>query len=142
MLESKVKERIAEWENRKSQNSKLPAHKRLDESDIQLDLSGCEIRDVGFILELDDVFNVNLSNNLIEDISPLANCKDLVFLMLTDNLIKDALPLINLRKLRFVNIDNNKIPLIYGKQKAMIRDALPDAQIFWDSRLRTPNLFG
>jgi Leucine-rich repeat (LRR) protein len=142
MLESKVKERIAEWENRKSQNSKLPAHKRLDESNIQLDLSGCEIRDVGFILELDDVFNVNLSNNLIEDISALATCEDLVSLWLTNNLIKDALPLINLKKLRSVNISKNKIPLIYGKQKAMIRAALPDAQIFWDSRLRTPNLFG
>ena len=142
MLESKVKERIAEGENRKSQNSKLPAHKRLDESNIQLDLSGCEIRDVGFILELDDVFNVNLSNNLIEDISALATCEDLVSLWLTNNLIKDALPLINLKKLRSVNISKNKIPLIYGKQKAMIRAALPDAQIFWDSRLRTPNLFG
>jgi Leucine-rich repeat (LRR) protein len=142
MLESKVKERIAEWENRKSQNSKLPAHKRLDESNIQLDLSGCEIRDVGFILELDDVFNVNLSNNLIEDISALATCEDLVSLWLTNNLIKDALPLINLKKLRGVNIIKNKLPLLYGKQKAMIHAALPDAQIFWDERLRTPNLFG
>ena len=142
MLDSKVTERIAEWENRKSQNSKLPAHKRLEESNIELDLSGCEIREVGFILEIDNVFKVNLSNNLIENISALANCEDLVFLMITNNLIKDALPLINLKKLKFVNIQKNKLPLLYGKQKAMIRAALTDAIIIWDGRLRTPNLFG
>ena len=142
MLDSKVTERIAEWENRKSQNSKLSAHKRLEESNIELDLSGCEIREIGFILEIDNVFKVILSNNLIENISALANCEDLVFLMITNNLIKDALPLINLKKLKFVNIQKNKLPLLYGKQKAMIRAALPDAIIIWDGRLRTPNLFG
>ncbi len=142
MLVSKVKEQISDWEKRKIQNSKLPPYKRLSESDIELDLSACEIREIEFICELQGVSNLNLANNLIEDITALGNCKDLSKVMLNNNLIQDALPIRNCEKIIFVNFVNNKLPFVYGEQKKMVRDSLPDAQIHWDSRLRTPNLFG
>jgi hypothetical protein len=142
MLEEKVKERIADWLERKAKNAKLLFHKRIEESQISLDLSECEISNLDFILNLEGVIDLRLNNNLIEDVTPLTKIAGLESLFLYNNLIRDALPLLKCESLRNLNLINNKLPLIYGKQKRLFREKFPDAQIHWDGRTRTPNLFG
>lgn len=92
--------------------------------------------------ELLGVINLRLNNNLIEDVTPLTKIAGLEFLYLHNNLIRDALPLLNCESLLGLNIINNKLPLIYGKQKKLFREKFPDASLHWDGRTRTPNLFG
>ena len=141
MLESKIKERIADWENRKAEDAKLPSHKRLGEDAITLDLSECEITNLDFILEIEGVIDIDLSNNLIEDVTPLNKVKGLRFIVLKNNLIKDALPLLECEKLSFLDLINNKLPALYGKKKKLFRDKFPNAMIYWNNLTRTPNIF-
>ena len=143
MLESKIQERIAEWEKKKLKNSKLPSHQRLHDRHgcyIKLDLSECEISAVDFILKIKDIKSLDLSSNLIEDISPFKNYDGLKCLILQNNLIRDALPLIEFKTIETVNFRNNRFPILYGKQKTLIRKANPNLQIYWDDRLRTHSL--
>ena len=142
MLDEKVNERIADWVDRKAKNAELPSHKRIEEGAIPLDLSECEISKLDFILNLEGVINLRLNNNLIEDVTPLTKIAGLESLHLHSNLIRDALPLLKCESLRGLNLVNNKLPLIYGKQKKLFREKFPDAQLHWDGRTRTPNLFG
>ena len=141
MLESKIKERIADWENRKAEDAKLPSHKRLGEDAIELDLSECEITNLDFILEIEGVINIDLSNNLIEDVTPLNKVKGLRFIVLKNNLIKDALPLLECEKLSFLDLINNKLPALYGKKKKLFWDKFPNSVVYWNNLTRTPNIF-
>ena len=141
MLESIIKEKIADWENRKAEDAKLPSHKRLGESAIKLDLSECEITKLDFILEIEGVINIDLSNNLIEDVTPLNKVKGLKEICLQNNLINDALPLLECENLNHLNLINNKLPALYGKQKKLFRDKFPNAVIYWNNLTRTPNIW-
>lgn len=141
MLESKIKERIADWENRKAENAKLPSHKIQEEENIKLDLSECEISKLDFILEIDGVINIDLSNNLIEDVTPLNKVKGIRGILLQNNLIEDALPLLECENPGFINLTNNKLPFMYGKQKKLFRDKFPDTVIVWNNLTRTPNIW-
>ena len=142
MLEEKVKERIADWLERKARNAELPSHKRIEEGQISLDLSECEISKLDFILNLEGVINLRLNNNLIEDVTPLTKIAGLQSLILNNNLVRDALPLLKCESLGLLNLVNNKLPVLYGKQKKLFREKFPDAQLHWDNRTRTPNVFG
>ena len=141
MLESKIKERIADWENRKAENAKLPSHKIQEEENIRLDLSECEITNLDFILEIDGVTNIDLSNNLIEDVTPLTKVKGIRVILLQNNLINDALSLLECENLNHLNLTNNKLPFMYGKQKKLFRDKFPNASIYWNNLTRTPNIW-
>lgn len=141
MLNSKIKERIADWENTKAENAKLPSYKRLEEREIRLDLSECDITNLDFILEIDGVINIDLSNNLIEDVTPLTKVRGLRSISLQNNLINDALPLLECEELEYLWIQNNKLPSLYGKQKKVFKDKFPDAVIFWNNVSRTPNIW-
>jgi len=142
MLDEKVNERIADWVDRKAKNAELPSHKRIEEGAIPLDLSECEISKLDFILNLEGVINLRLNNNLIEDVTPLTKIAGLQSLILNNNLVRDALPLLKCESLGFLNLVNNKLPVLYGKQKELFREKFPDAQLHWDNRTRTPNVFG
>ena len=141
MLNSKIKERIADWENKKAEDAKLPSHKRLGERAIRLDLSECEITNLDFILEIEGFIGIDLSNNLIEDVTPLNKVKGLKEICLQNNLINDALPLLECENLNHLNLINNKLPALYGKQKKLFRDKFPNAVIYWNNLTRTPNIW-
>jgi Leucine-rich repeat (LRR) protein len=141
MPDSKIKERIADWENRKAENAKLPSYKRQEEENIKLDFSECKITNLDFILEIDGVISIDLCNNQIEDVTPLTKVKGLRGILLQNNLIKDALPLLECENLKFINLSNNKLPALYGKKKKLFSDKFPDAVIRWNNLTRTPNLW-
>ena len=141
MLDSKIKERITDWENRKAEDAKLPSHKRLGERVIELDLSECEITNLDFILEIEGVIFLDLKNNLIEDVTPLTKIVGLESILLQNNLINDALPLLECENLNHLNLTNNNFPALYGKQKKLFRDKFPNAVIYWNNLTRTPNIW-
>ena len=74
-----------------------------------LDLSNNKITDISVIKNLKNLMILNISNNEIEDISVLKNLKKLKKLILYNNQITDISVIKNLNNLEFLDIDYLKL---------------------------------
>ena len=74
-----------------------------------LDLSGCEIDDLSFIISFVNLEELYLDNNEITDIMSLKDLYKLHTLSASDNEISDITPLYNLTNLNYLNLSNNNI---------------------------------
>ena len=74
----------------------------------KLDASGKAITDIGILMGLTKLTNVNLSGNEIADVKPLANLK-LTKLDLSGNKITDVSPLASITTLTSLNVAKNQV---------------------------------
>ena len=74
-----------------------------------LDLMGCEIKDVRGIEVFTNLNYLYLEDNMIEDISPLRSLTNLTELALDNNNISDITPLSSLVSINALSLKNNKV---------------------------------
>ena len=79
----------------------------------ELDLSYNELIDISSIGELKKIKTLLLNNNFISDISGIMNLINLEYLDLNHNIIVDVSPLNNLKGLKNLSIEYNKIETLY-----------------------------
>ncbi len=75
----------------------------------ELDLSGCNVRDISALSVCTKLKKLDLSDNSVSDISALVDLPSLTELDLSDNRISDASPLMSVTALEYLNLAGNDI---------------------------------
>lgn len=86
-------------------------------SDVtELDLSGCDVRDITLLSVCTKLKKLDLSDNSISDISALVDLPELTELDISNNRISDISPLMSVSKLEYLNISGNRIKSVAAIQ--------------------------